>query len=93
MPPRKRAPAGLVAVAASGDVAATLRELRDSLARDIASGELTPRDKATHVARLTDVLEKLAALPAPAEGTVADEVAARRAKAGRPAPRRARTTG
>lgn len=92
MPPRKRVAPDLVTAARSGDRAATLAALRDVLAADIAACE-SPRDKAPLVARLTDVLDKLAALPAPAEGTVVDEVAARRRKAGRPAARRARTTG
>lgn len=72
------APAGLAKVAASGDIGATLRALRDRLAADIEVCE-SGRDLAALSARLTDVLERIAALPAEKKGTALDELARRRA--------------
>lgn len=80
------ASAGLAATAASGDTAATLRTLRDLLAAQIEVCE-SGRDLAALSARLMDVLERIAALPAERKGTALDELARRRA-AGDGAPAR-----
>lgn len=63
---------GLQAAASSGDYGATLRALRDDLAGRLA-GCTSDRDAAALSARLVDVLDKLAAVPAPAEGTPLSE--------------------
>ena len=69
---------GLHAIAATGDKAATLRALRDALARDYDLAEYA-RDRATLAARLADVLDRIDALPAEKKGTPLDELGARRA--------------
>lgn len=71
-------PDGLAATAATGDHAATLRALRDRLARQIDESD-SGRDVAALAARLADVLDKLAALPAERKGTALDELSQRRA--------------
>lgn len=68
---------GLMAVAVTGDRAGTLRALRDHLAATIEGA--SPRDLAALSARLVEVLDALEAVPAPAEGTVLDDLRRRRA--------------
>ena len=67
----------LSAVAETGDRPATLRALRDVLARQIETCN-SSRDVAALSRQLTDVLNQLASLPAPAEGTPLDELKKRR---------------
>jgi len=67
---------------ASGDVRRGLVALRDLLANAL-DGCDSGRDIAALSARLTDVLERLAAMPAPTQGTVLDDLATRRASTGR----------
>jgi hypothetical protein len=83
------APEGFAAVAATGDTGATLRALRDVLARQIDACE-SGRDLAALSARMTDVLERIAALPAEKKGTALDELARRRAGGDSVAPRAVR---
>jgi hypothetical protein len=66
----------LASVAQRGDHAATLRALRNKLARELDQAE--PRDVATLSARLADVLEKLEAIK-PAKTSKRDELAKKRA--------------
>lgn len=73
---------------ATGDRAKALAAVRDDLAQRIAAA--TDRDAAALVARLVDVLDKLAALPASSEGTALDEFTKRRAARADTAPRRGR---
>ena len=85
-------PSGLSQVAATGDVAATLRALRDRLAREIETcGQA--RDVAALSRQLTDVLQRIAALPSEQKGTPLDELAKRRRLAGAAAKDRARSEG
>lgn len=77
---------GLAAVAATGDTGATLRALRDRLARQIDATD-SARDVAQLGALLDKVLERLAALPAERKGTPLDELSARRASGDGIAPR------
>lgn len=80
---------GLAAVLAKGDPRASLVALRDFLARSLEESE-SGRDRAALSARLTDVLDRVAALPAPVEGTALDELAQRRSDDGRVTARPAR---
>ena len=70
----------LVAAAASGDRAATLRALRDRLALEVETSN-SARDVAALSRQLTDVLSLIEALPKPAEGTPLDELTQRRGRA------------
>lgn len=76
------APEPLAAVVGAGDRRASLVALRDFLARALDETE-SKRDVAALVARLTDVMDKIEALPAPVEGTALDELARRRVADGR----------
>jgi len=67
----------LVTAAESGDVRATLVALRNRLAREIEASE-SGRDIAALSNKLTDVLDRLEALPGGEESTAADEIAKRR---------------
>lgn len=69
---------GLVETAEGGDRLATLRALRDDLARSIVACE-SLRDKASLGRLLKDVLADIEAIPNKAEVSAADEIAARRA--------------
>lgn len=80
---------GLADAAASEDQGRTLRALRDRLAAQIDACD-SARDVAALSARLVDVLEAIAKVPAAKEGTALDELASRRAGAGVTA-RQART--
>ena len=76
------APEPLSTVVATGDRRASLVALRDFLAGCIESTE-AKRDVAALVARLTDVMDRIDALPASVEGTAFDELARRRVAEGR----------
>jgi hypothetical protein len=69
---------GLAGVLAGGNTRASLVALRDFLARSLEECE-SKRDQAGLTARLMDVMDRIAALPAPLEGTALDELAQRRA--------------
>ena len=70
--------ADLIETAATGDRLATLRDLRDLLAREIVACE-SSRDLAALSRQLTDVLAQIEALaPAEKKGDAVDEIAARR---------------
>jgi hypothetical protein len=77
----------LASVAQRGDHAATLRALRNKLAREIDQCE-QPRDIAPLAARLTDVMAQLEAIKAPTTSKRDDlarkRAARRKAAAGRP---------
>ena len=84
-PPRKRAPKspaepaapkGLVAVIAAGDRRDSLIALRDELARRLVEAD---KDIAAIARQLTNTLQAIAELPAPAERSTLDEIAAKRA--------------
>lgn len=84
-PPRKRAPKppvepvspkGLVDVVAAGDRRESLIALRDELARRLV---LADKDIAAIARQLTNILQAIAELPAPAERSTLDEIAAKRA--------------
>jgi len=84
-PPRKRAPKppvepaapkGLVAVIAAGDRRDSLIALRDELARRLVEAD---KDIAAIARQLTNTLQAIAELPAPAERSSLDEIAAKRA--------------
>jgi len=87
-PPRKRAPKppavksappaplGLVEVVAAGDRRESLIALRDELARRLV---LADKDIAAIARQLTNILQAIAELPAPAERSTLDEIAAKRA--------------
>ncbi len=68
----------LVAVAHSGDRLATLQLLRDRLAADL-DATFDAREVAALALRLTDVLDKIDAMPVSREVSPADEIAERRA--------------
>ncbi len=71
-------PESLAGVAAGDDTGATLRALRDRLARQIDGCE-SARDVAALARQLTDVLGQIATLPADVKGTPLDELMRRRA--------------
>lgn len=75
-------PEALETVIGAGDRRASLVALRDFLARQLDETD-SKRDVAALVARLTDVMDKIEALPAPVEGTALDELARRRTADGR----------
>lgn len=77
------APAGLVAAALSGDRVATLRALRDRIAKEIETAEQS-RDVAALARQLTLILGEIATLAPPAQkkGTPLDELRERRAARG-----------
>lgn len=75
--PRK-APPKLATVAAGNDRAATLRALRDRVARELDKTD-SARDVAALSRQMTEVLAQLEAIPTGKEISAADEVAARRA--------------
>lgn len=68
----------LAATASAGDRGATLRALRDRIAKEI---DLTnsARDVAALSRQLTEVLAEIESLPNPEKVSVADEIAKRRA--------------
>jgi len=67
----------LLGVAQSGDVVATLEELRDRLAAEIDECD-SKRDLAALALRLTDVVDRLGRLPTKKATGPADEIAQRR---------------
>jgi len=84
-PPRKRAPKpsaepvspkGLVEIVAGGDRRESLIALRDELARRMVAAD---KDIAAIARQLTNILQAIAELPAPAERSTLDEIAAKRA--------------
>ena len=72
---------GLAETVAKNDHRASLIALRDYLAQRLE--EVEPHQAAPLAARLADVLDRLAGLPAEKSGTVLDELSARRAADGR----------
>jgi hypothetical protein len=74
---RQQTRATLASVAQRGDYAATLRALRNRLAREIDACE-QPRDVAPLAARMTDVLAQLEGIKAPTTSK-RDELAKKRA--------------
>lgn len=89
MSPRPASPPGLASVAAEGDRTATLKALRDRLAREIERCE-SGRDVAALSRQLTYVLEQIDANPGEVEGSPLDDLAKRRAGRGASAPRKTR---
>ena len=84
-PPRKRspkppaepvAPKGLVEIVAAGDRRESLIALRDELARRLVEAD---KDVAAIARQLFNTLQAIAELPAPAERSTLDEIAAKRA--------------
>lgn len=71
---------GLLSAVGSGDARRALEAQRDDIARRLEVTD-SGRDAAALHGRLSDVLDRLAALPAPKEGTALDELARRRAAA------------
>ena len=75
-PAEPAAPKGLVAVIAAGDRRDSLIALRDELARRLVEAD---KDIAAIARQLTNTLQAIAELPAPAERSTLDEIAAKRA--------------
>lgn len=85
MPPRQRqAPASLPEVAETGDRLATLKALRDVIARQLGDSSVAARDVASLAGRLQAVLTEIAELTPAVEtkGTPLDELNARRTARG-----------